>query len=53
MDEQHMFLDIHQGLERESPGGALYTQQAFEMLPTLSHPQILDIAKKELVRTLF
>ena len=43
MDEQSIFLDIHQGLERESPGGALYTQQAFEMLPTLSYPQILDI----------
>lgn len=38
-----VFFEIHQGLERESPGGAAYTHQAFQMLPTLIQPSILDI----------
>lgn len=38
-----IFLEIHQNLIRESPGGDKYTQQALQMLPKLSQPNILDI----------
>ncbi len=38
-----IFLEIHKDLPKESPGGDEYTQQAFQMLPRLSQPTILDI----------
>ena len=38
-----VFFEIHQDLPRESPGGDEYTRQAFQMLPQLCQPNILDI----------
>lgn len=38
-----IFFEIHKDLPRESPGGHEYTRQAFQMLPVLSRPNILDI----------
>lgn len=38
-----IFEEIHTNLFRESPGGDEYTKQAFEMLPPLAKPNILDI----------
>ena len=38
-----VFFEIHQNLPRESPGGNEYTRQAFQMLPKLYQPNILDI----------
>ncbi len=38
-----IFWEIHQALPRESPGGDEYTRQAFQMLPQLCQPNILDI----------
>ena len=38
-----VFFEIHQNLSRESPGGDKYTRQAFQMLPKLWQPKILDI----------
>ncbi len=38
-----VFFEIHQDLPRESPGGDEYTRQAFQMLPKLCQPNILDI----------
>jgi SAM-dependent methyltransferase len=38
-----IFLEIHQGLPRESPGRNEYTRKAFEMLPQLDNPRILDV----------
>ncbi|GAB4341492.1 MAG: class I SAM-dependent methyltransferase [Candidatus Abyssubacteria bacterium] len=38
-----VFFEIHSGLARESPGSNKYTRQAFNMLPKLEHPRILDI----------
>jgi SAM-dependent methyltransferase len=38
-----IFFEIHQNLPRESPGGDDYTRQAWQLLPPLSQPQILDI----------
>ena len=43
MDPLAIFLELHQDLPRESPGGPAYTQQAFEYLPPLDRPRILDI----------
>lgn len=43
IDELAIFLELHQGLPRESPGGPAYTRQAFELLPPLPQPHILDI----------
>jgi ubiquinone/menaquinone biosynthesis C-methylase UbiE len=38
-----IFFEIHQGLPREGPGRNDYTRKAFEMLPKLDQPRILDI----------
>ncbi len=38
-----IFFEIHQELPREGPGRNNYTQKAFEMLPQLDQPRILDI----------
>ena len=38
-----IFFEIHQGLPREGPGRNEYTRKAFEMLPKLDNPRILDI----------
>jgi SAM-dependent methyltransferase len=38
-----VFFEIHQDLPKESPGGDEYTRQAFQMLPQLYQPNILDI----------
>lgn len=38
-----IFFKIHSNLSREAPGGREYTQQAFQMIPTLFKPNILDI----------
>ena len=40
---QGIFFEIHQGLPREGPGRNDYTRKAFNMLPSLDRPQILDI----------
>lgn len=36
-------FEIHKNLDKECPGGNEYTQQAFEVLPLLTKPNILDI----------
>lgn len=41
--ESEIFFQIHQDLPRESPGGNAFTRQAFEQLPPISQPRILDI----------
>lgn len=38
-----IFFEIHQGLPREGPGRNDYTRKAFELLPKLDKPKILDI----------
>jgi ubiquinone/menaquinone biosynthesis C-methylase UbiE len=38
-----IFFEIHQGLPREGPGRNEYTRRAFQMLPPLENPHILDI----------
>ena len=38
-----IFFEIHQNLPREGPGRNEYTRKAFNMLPKLNHPKILDI----------
>lgn len=38
-----IFFEIHTELLRESPGRDRYTRQAFEMLPAMSRPRILDV----------
>ena len=38
-----IFLEIHQDLPRESPGGNEYTRQALQMILPLVEPNILDI----------
>ncbi|NER45266.1 MAG: class I SAM-dependent methyltransferase [Symploca sp. SIO1A3] len=38
-----IFLEIHNNLPKESPGGDEYTRQAWQMLPQLVQPKILDI----------
>lgn len=38
-----IFFEIHHGLPREGPGRNEYTRKAFEMLPKLKRPRILDI----------
>ncbi len=43
MDTLEVFFEIHTGLEREAPGGDCYTRQAFQMLPEMDRPRILDI----------
>jgi len=38
-----IFFEIHQDLPREGPGRDQYTQRAYDMLPKLDKPRILDI----------
>jgi ubiquinone/menaquinone biosynthesis C-methylase UbiE len=38
-----IFFEIHKDLPRESPGRVVYTRRAFQMLPPLHNPKILDI----------
>jgi SAM-dependent methyltransferase len=38
-----IFFEIHQNLPREGPGRNEYTRKAFNMLPKLNQPEILDI----------
>lgn len=41
--KKDVFFEIHQGLPREGPGRNDYTRGAYEMLPKLDKPRILDI----------
>jgi hypothetical protein len=41
--QRDIFFEIHQGLPREGPGRNDYTQKAFEILPKMERPRILDI----------
>ena len=43
MEALEVFFEIHTDLERESPGLDRCTRQAFEMLPAMNGPVILDI----------
>jgi cyclopropane fatty-acyl-phospholipid synthase-like methyltransferase len=38
-----IFFEIHTDLPREGPGRDRYTAKAFQMLPKLESPRILDI----------
>jgi len=38
-----IFFEIHKDLSRESPGRDKYTKKAFEMIPPIKNPKILDI----------
>ncbi|MBE9099996.1 class I SAM-dependent methyltransferase [Vacuolonema iberomarrocanum] len=38
-----VFFEVHRDLPREAPGGDAFTRQAFETLPSLDQPAILDI----------
>ncbi len=38
-----ILLDIHKDMPRQGSGRDKYTQQAFEMIPKIKHPRILDI----------
>ncbi|MBW2038309.1 MAG: methyltransferase domain-containing protein [Deltaproteobacteria bacterium] len=38
-----IFFELHQDLPREGPGRNQYTRRAFQMLPELDRPRILDI----------
>jgi SAM-dependent methyltransferase len=38
-----IFFEIHHDLPREGPGRDKYTKQAFEMLPPMQNPRILDV----------
>ena len=38
-----IFFDIHKDIPREGSGRDEYTQKAFEMIPTIKQPKILDI----------
>jgi len=40
---EDIFFEIHQDLPREGPGKDKYTRKAFNMLPRLEKPAILDI----------
>jgi len=41
--DMEIFLDIHKDLPRQGSGRDKYTQQAFEMIPPIKQPTILDI----------
>lgn len=43
MTELEIFFEIHTDLSREGPGGDAYTKKAFQMLPKLDEPRILDV----------
>ncbi len=41
--QKNIFFEVHSGLLRESPGLDRYTRRAFEMLPKIHYPGILDV----------
>jgi len=41
--EWDIFLDIHKDMPRQGSGRNEYTKKAYDMIPPLSHPNILDI----------
>lgn len=41
--QDKVFFEIHSGLEREAPGRNKYTKKAFEMIPRVDKPVILDV----------
>jgi len=45
MDEGYWkyFLEIHKDMPRQGSGRDRYTQKAFDMIPKIKHPKILDI----------
>jgi len=43
MELNELFFEIHSDMPRQGPGRNRYTQQAFEILPALDNPRILDI----------
>jgi ubiquinone/menaquinone biosynthesis C-methylase UbiE len=43
MTELEIFFEIHTDLSREGPGGDAYTKKAFQVLPKLDEPRILDV----------
>jgi SAM-dependent methyltransferase len=43
MELNELFFEIHNDMPRQGPGRNRYTRQAFEMLPALDTPRILDI----------
>jgi SAM-dependent methyltransferase len=42
-DHWKLFLEIHKDMPRQGSGRDEYTQKAFEMIPKIIHPKILDI----------
>jgi len=42
-NELEVFFEIHSDLPREAPGGNQYTCKAYQMLPELEAPRILDV----------
>ena len=45
MDEEYwkIFLELHKDMPRQGSGRDEYTKKAFEMIPQMNHPRILDI----------
>lgn len=43
MELNELFFEIHRDIPRQGPGRNRYTRQAYEMLPPLERPRILDI----------
>lgn len=41
--DMEIFLDIHMDMPRQGSGRDKYTQKAYEILPKINHPKILDI----------
>ena len=41
--DYELLLEIHKDMPRQGSGRNKYTQKAFEMIPKISHPKILDI----------
>ena len=47
-----IFLDIHKDLPRQGSGRDIYTQKAFEMIPKIKTPLILDIGRGPGIQTI-
>jgi SAM-dependent methyltransferase len=43
MELNELFFEIHRDMPRQGPGRNRYTRQAYELLPPLERPRILDI----------
>ena len=41
--DMELLLEIHKDMPRQGSGGDKYTQKAFEMMPVIKQPRILDI----------